>query len=226
MTVTSYWHHFQQLDYEQLPFKCRHCHEHDHFQRNCPKFQQGDETEGWQRPKKGKTAPKNQERRTGSGLQDPSSKKATEEGTFPPNSSQIHTPNQPSATEGTSAAIILPDSLNVADPSGPGEVPTHPDPTLSPVITEIIPPLNAQEEDPSNLDSDQEGFSEEEYSYSSSPQATPLKSNRGRKSKKKHREEKSLRDVAKGSQKTLPNMISTRSRQGQPTKGATPPKKV
>ena len=177
-------------------------------------------------PKKGKQPQKTKREGPDPGCKTQAAKKATEEGTFPPNSSQIHTPNQPSATEGTSAEIIIPDSLNVADPSGPGEVPTHPDPTLSPVITEIIPPLNDQEEDPSNLDSDQEGFSEEEYSYSSSSQATPLKSNRGRKTKKKHQEEKSLRDVAKGSQKTLPNMISTRSRQGQPTKGASPPKKV
>ena len=34
------WQHYQQLDYEQLPFKCRHCHEYDHFQRNCPKIQE------------------------------------------------------------------------------------------------------------------------------------------------------------------------------------------
>jgi hypothetical protein len=31
------WKHFQKLDYEQLPFKCRGCHEYGHFQRNCPK---------------------------------------------------------------------------------------------------------------------------------------------------------------------------------------------
>ena len=28
------WNHFQKLDYEQLPFKCRHYHEHRHFQCN------------------------------------------------------------------------------------------------------------------------------------------------------------------------------------------------
>ena len=31
------WSHFQNLDYEQLPFKCRGCHEYGHFIRNFPK---------------------------------------------------------------------------------------------------------------------------------------------------------------------------------------------
>ena len=31
------WPHIQELDYEQLPFKCRYCHEHRHFARYCKK---------------------------------------------------------------------------------------------------------------------------------------------------------------------------------------------
>ena len=58
------WHHYQKLDYEQLPFKCRQCHEHGHFQRNCPKSQISEEGEGWKKFKKGKTIAKNQEKRT------------------------------------------------------------------------------------------------------------------------------------------------------------------
>ena len=27
----------QQIDYEQLPFRCRICHEYGHFGRNCPR---------------------------------------------------------------------------------------------------------------------------------------------------------------------------------------------
>ena len=27
----------QQIDYEQLPFRCRICHEYSHFRRNCPR---------------------------------------------------------------------------------------------------------------------------------------------------------------------------------------------
>lgn len=31
------WTHIQELDYDQLPFKCRHCHEYGHFARYCKK---------------------------------------------------------------------------------------------------------------------------------------------------------------------------------------------
>lgn len=30
------WTHLQKLDYEQLPFKCRKCHEYGHFAKGCP----------------------------------------------------------------------------------------------------------------------------------------------------------------------------------------------
>ena len=36
LTVAD-WSHMQELDYEQLPFKCRHCHGYDHFARSCKK---------------------------------------------------------------------------------------------------------------------------------------------------------------------------------------------
>jgi len=31
------WTHIQQLDYEQIPFKCKVCHEYGHFANRCPK---------------------------------------------------------------------------------------------------------------------------------------------------------------------------------------------
>ena len=45
------WSHIQKLDYEQLPFKCRGCHEYGHFLRNCPKTpeNQQEKGEGWHR---------------------------------------------------------------------------------------------------------------------------------------------------------------------------------
>jgi hypothetical protein len=36
LTVAG-WTHVQELDYEQLPFKCRHCHGHGHFAKHCKK---------------------------------------------------------------------------------------------------------------------------------------------------------------------------------------------
>ena len=36
LTVAD-WSHIQELDYEQLPFKCRHCHGYGHFAKNCKK---------------------------------------------------------------------------------------------------------------------------------------------------------------------------------------------
>ena len=52
------WQHYQKLDYEQLPFKCRNCQEHGHFQRNCPKAQPDDKEdgEGWKKVKKSKAS--------------------------------------------------------------------------------------------------------------------------------------------------------------------------
>ena len=59
------WTHFQKVDYEHLPFKCRACQEHGHFQRNCPKLQtqEKEEAEGWQRVKKRKIVPKTKDPR-------------------------------------------------------------------------------------------------------------------------------------------------------------------
>ena len=31
------WSHIQELDYEQLPFKCKHCHGYGHFAKHCKK---------------------------------------------------------------------------------------------------------------------------------------------------------------------------------------------
>ena len=54
------WFHLQKLDYEQLPFKCRGCHEYRHFIRNYPqKLEiQQDKVEGWKTVKRTKTKTK------------------------------------------------------------------------------------------------------------------------------------------------------------------------
>lgn len=50
------WVHIQQLDYEQIPFKCKVCHEYYHFSNICPKKQENDKVEvqdpKWEQVKK------------------------------------------------------------------------------------------------------------------------------------------------------------------------------
>jgi len=50
------WKHTQPLDYEQLPFKCKGCHEYGHFAKGCKKNKQEEEQsnkeEKWQATKK------------------------------------------------------------------------------------------------------------------------------------------------------------------------------
>ena len=36
LTVAD-WSHVQELDYEQLPFKCRHCNGYGDFSKSCKK---------------------------------------------------------------------------------------------------------------------------------------------------------------------------------------------
>ena len=31
------WNHMHTMDYEQIPFKCKYCHEYGHFAKSCPK---------------------------------------------------------------------------------------------------------------------------------------------------------------------------------------------
>jgi len=56
------WSHVQILDYEQLPFKCRKCHVHGHFARNCPSNAEPEKgiEEGWNQVKRAKINHKGQ----------------------------------------------------------------------------------------------------------------------------------------------------------------------
>ena len=46
------WNHLQIVDYEQIPFKCKYCHEYGHFAKSCPKkpekpISDSPPSEGW-----------------------------------------------------------------------------------------------------------------------------------------------------------------------------------
>ena len=84
-------------------------------------------------------------------------------------------------------------------------------------------PLKDSSMDPLLLDSDQGEETDEEDSSSSL--SVPFKNPRGRKSKKKQREEATYLAVLDGSQKTLKGIMNTRSKKGSgpASKGATSP---
>eukprot|EP00253_Pinus_taeda_P001787 PITA_01787 len=190
------WQHYQMLDYEQLPFKCRTCHEHGHFHRNCPKSQVGtkEDEEGWKEIKRGKAIPRPTEKKnSGSGEQSKSNLKNNED------------PKVGTSSGGNAESIETQEATEnpMKEAKGMG-------------TETITPPAsggtegNKDNEDHISLASESDEDSEGRTDESDSSQVTPIKSSRGRKSKKKLREEKTYRDVLQGSQKTLKGMMNTR----------------
>lgn len=54
------WMHIQQLEYEQIPFKSKVCHEYGHFDNRCtklPNVENNPQEEQWETVKKKKIAP-------------------------------------------------------------------------------------------------------------------------------------------------------------------------
>lgn len=160
------------MDYEQLPFKCRTYHEHGHFQRNCPKSPTGDKAdeEGWKEIKKGKAVPKLIEKKKNSGplvkLQlKPKAKEVPKEGS--------------SSGKKTYAIGIQEDREDLSKKVKEAEAKSS------------IPPIEDEQgekeenEEHNNLSFHSEGDSEDGILDSDSSQVTPIKSARGRKSKKK-----------------------------------------
>jgi hypothetical protein len=50
------WSYVQQVDYEQISFKCKACHEYGNFEKNCPQVKETQEKylkqDHWQHPKR------------------------------------------------------------------------------------------------------------------------------------------------------------------------------
>lgn len=102
------------------------------------------------------------------------------------------------------ANIVLQEveALELGEIPPPGDVEVSP-PCVNEVLPETKPEALAKsidlDEEPSNLDSYPGGDSDDGAMESSSSHATPIKTTRGRKYKKKQREETSYRDILKGS---------------------------
>lgn len=191
------WQHYQKLDYEQLPFKCRTCHEHGHFQRNCPKAPTGIsvEDEGWKEIKKGKAVPKP----SGQNISAPKGKPH-----FNPKAAAVPKDGS-SSGEKADVTKIQEETGKLVKQVKENEI----EPSVAPV--DDCQRGNESNEEHISLASPSEGESEERDSETDNPLVTPIKTTRGRKSKKKQREEKTYIDVLQGSQKTLKGMMNTRS---------------
>jgi hypothetical protein len=202
------WHHLQKLDYEQLPFKCRGCHEYGHFQRNCPKaLQEKEREEGWQQPRKGRAKPTGPRRdnptptQSNPGIQGTTNsfKELGNEGEAPPSRNtgqgEEGRDTQNLEAEGTSKATEGAENGGIQG-TEEGEIP---------------PPRNGMaqgnEEGEISSGSETEGTSE--------AWDTPKRTGRGRKSKKAEREKETYKNILKGAQPTLKQIIDVRQTRKQ-----------
>lgn len=192
------WQHYQKLDYEQLPFKCRTCHERGHFQRNCPKAlaRTKEDEEGWKEIKRGKAIPRSTEKKNVGPMGKPQTKPKANEA-----------PKVGSSSSGNAKTIrAQEESEDLLKNSIENDIETNTLPSYR------GNERTADKEDHISLASETNEESEERIYELDSSQVTPIKSIRGRKSKKKQREEKTYLDVLQGSHKTLKGMMNTRSR--------------
>jgi hypothetical protein len=192
------WNHFQKLDYEQLLFKCRGCHEYDHFQRNCPKNPSTEKAgeEGWQQARNGK----------------PKVKGPLNEKTTPPQTKILGT------KETENSFSILAKEVDEEEPDPSKDVQEegekgnqNPEDKGNPIAEEE----GAQDNSPQRLEGSQ-NIEEGKISIASDSEdaseawATPKKTGRGRKTKKAERDQETYKDVLKGSQPTIKQLINVR----------------
>eukprot|EP00253_Pinus_taeda_P005679 PITA_05679 len=208
------WTHIQELDYEQLPFKCRHCHEYGHFAKYCKK--KNEETvekekgEQWKQVKKSannRQNNKNKGKETGNkeGQENGSTQNGGSKDTIRIEEDKNPFESLNPSSDSPEAEREDPPQQNNTDPSDPGNTP-NPNPciTSSPSYADIIKQKKKNVEN--------EGTSDEETLERTSKRA-------GRKSNREAREEESERQKTLGSQATIEMTLGRNSRQRAPKGG-------
>jgi hypothetical protein len=193
------WQHYQKLDYEQLSFKCRNCHEYRHFQKQCPKIQimqqEKESGEGWQQAKRSKANP------------NPNSKKEKK--------------NQKGQSDMENSFAILGnqenESLingNIAEKQDKSEATSQDNKESPPQLEPGEIPESQLSEIEEETSEEAEGEADTGLSQNLSKPAT-----RGRKMEKERRERETYKDKLQGSQPTLETMLNPRStrNQGKPS---------
>jgi hypothetical protein len=191
------WNHLQKLDYEQLPFKCRGCHEYGHFLRNCPKAPpiatEKEGEEGWQQARKGRSRARGQRREQ----VDPQKSKSTE-APGKENSFRILGQNtEDSAQDPTEASPK--EGMEDQNSKDKGNTPTEEEGAQS------NPPQ--QQDDRQNAE-EGEIQTESESEEANGKWISPKRKARGRKSKIEERNQETHKALLNGSQSTLKSTYS------------------
>jgi hypothetical protein len=210
------WQHFQKLDYEQLPFKCRGCHEYGHFQRNCPKIPPSTEKEGdegWQQARKGRSRARGQRN----------------EQTEP----QKINPTETTETENSFRILAKETEERAQDPNKEVQEGGKKDQNPEDKGNKPTEEAGTQNNSPQKQD-DSQNIEEGEISIGSESDeanevwATPKKKGRGRKSKNVERNQEAYKDVLNGSQPTIKQAMTVHNtrKQAKASQGGHPPPKV
>lgn len=198
------WTHIQELDYEQLPFKCRYCHEHGHFAKNYMKKieEQADKTnDQWTVVQKIVRQKEGNGKGSLSGA--PRSFKPNQEKEVIPKGTKKTQTTPTSPTQENLEQIAVPPSIKE------GEEATQVEPTQG-------SPSNPSYADVTRKNSkESSGSSEDETFERPSKRA-------GRKSHKELREEEVERLKVQGSQATI-EMTMGRNTRPRPSKGGHTP---
>jgi hypothetical protein len=204
LTVAG-WTHIQELDYEQLPFKCRHCHGHGHFAKHCKKKaeEQADNTneDQWTVVQKNAHQKKGNGKRHTAGA--PGSSKNNQEKDATPKELENTQNNPAGATQENQVQTEAP-PLNKEGGAA-----------IQVEASQGSPPNPSYAEITRKKQVDSSGSSEDETFERPSKRA-------GRKSRKELREEEAERLKVQGSQSTIEMSIGRNTR-SRPTKGGPSP---
>ena len=204
LTVAG-WTHVQELDYEQLPFKCRHCHGHGHFAKHCKKRaeEQTDKhsRDQWTLVQRAGHAKKDAGKSAAVGARNiPTPTQETEESLKETEGAHIDPPTAAQENE---------NQREVSPPSKEGEVANQFE------VPHGSPPNPTYAEVTKKKAVESSESSEEEIYERPSKRA-------GRKSRKEKREQEAERLKTQGSQSTIEMSIGRNSR-SRPHKGGTTP---
>jgi len=186
------WTHIQQVDYEQLPFKCKVCHEYGHFANRCSKNKSIDSEntevpeETWEKVKKKKTNPP-----------PGSSSKPTIESSTPPSLPSGSGPSFPSSSNPFESLASEDPPSPPPSPRGPSETPPSPPPSSPPRTVERILTRNKTKENVISVD-------------------PPRKV--GRKSNKEIRDENAAKEMATGAQQPMDTYLDKTKGSGEKMK--------